>query len=101
MFQQFLIGHVGAVHRIDVAARTDMHAYGLSLLGREAIEDPVVELDEVRKQVASRPGIARIVAGARRPSVKSITTRAAPAAKQDRMSFSHSSTMSSSNCWRG
>jgi len=38
---------------------------------------------------------------ASRPSVKSIDTRVAPAAKACRMSFSHSSTRSDSNCSRG
>jgi hypothetical protein len=37
----------------------------------------------------------------RRPSVKSIDTRAAPAPNAARMSFSHSATRSSSNCSRG
>ena len=67
MLQQLPIGYVGAMHRIDVPAGTNMYADGLAFLGREAIEDAIVELDEVRKQVAGRPRIARVVARRQAP----------------------------------
>ena len=77
-----------------------MNAYFLALLRRKAIEDAIVELDEVRQEITRGPRVSWVVAGRQSPSVKSMTTCAAPASKQERMSFSHSLTISSSNCLR-
>ena len=46
MLQQLFIRHVRAVDRVDIAARANMDADVSSLLSREAIEDPIIELNE-------------------------------------------------------
>ena len=100
MFQQFLVRHIGAMDRIDIAARANVNADLLALLCRKAIEDPVIELDEVRQKVAGSPRIARVVARRQTPFREVHDDVCGPASKQERMSFSHSLTMSSSNCLR-
>ena len=67
MLQQFLVRHVGAMDRIDIAARANVNAELLALLCRKAIEDPVIQLDEVRQKVAGSPRIARVVARRQTP----------------------------------
>jgi hypothetical protein len=62
MLQQLFIRHVRAVDGIDITAGANVDANVLSLLSREAIEYPIVEVNKERQQVAGRPRIARVVA---------------------------------------
>ena len=67
MLQQFLVGHVGAVDRIDITARANMNADILALLCRKAIEDPIVEFYKERQKVTRGPRIARVVTRGQTP----------------------------------
>ena len=60
--QQVVVGHVGAVHRIAVAAGAGVDADVHPFLRREAVEHSVDQIDEVGKHLAAGPGVARIVA---------------------------------------
>src|SRR5262249_31484167 len=93
-------GHVGAVDRIDVTARTDVDADILAPAEKRSRTRLSSSMKNGRRWRVVH-GLRGSLRGAKRPSVKSITTCAAPADKHERMSFSHSLTMSSSNCLRG
>src|SRR6516164_5786363 len=67
VLQQFLIGYVGAVDRIDVTARADVDTDILALFRREAFEDSIVKFYEEGQKVASGPRVARIVARRQAP----------------------------------
>ena len=81
MLQKLFIRHIGTVDRIDVATRTDVYAYIFALFCREVIEHTIIEFYKMRQRL-------RVVQGLRghprcwRPSVKSITTCAAPASSK-------------------
>ncbi|PHM11883.1 hypothetical protein B6D48_23950, partial [Salmonella enterica subsp. enterica serovar Paratyphi B] len=58
-----VVGHVGGVHRVAVAAGAGVDADGLPLLGAEPRHHAVVQLDEVGEQPGPGPWIARVLAG--------------------------------------
>ena len=59
--QQLLVGDFLGVHRVAVAAGAGVDADVDALLGAEAVDHAVVEVDELLEHVLVRPGVARVV----------------------------------------
>lgn len=111
-----MVRDVSRVDRVAVATRAGVEPNLHTLFGGESVEDLIVQVHKRLKKILVRPGVSRIFLSRQacifvsasfhpgsystnsRPSVKSMETLLAPAAKHPRISFSHSPTRSCVNC---